>query len=339
MIEFIRKKLENWKEFRALKKYLETGVIISGILTLGTMLIYIYKFSSLAFMGVPFQVSKSIVDVQNTDILIGIVCVTIYLLIIYIYYLLFEYKHILILFSTFIYSCISLSLKFNLYEYIWFIFLVQAISFMSAWCFREIWYGIKGIKRKKKETRLKEKINRIFEFLDRKISSLIQRKINEVDKDVVIERTNIIKYILEVVIVLTFLVIPVIFLALFISSYPSKKMIVNDKIVLYTSNDKFLVADYKIDGKMIRYDLNSLHLIQQEEVKIKFTDRVLGIRKEEESMAIKGAKTIQEYHIMKFIEKNFEEGSVYWKIIDDNTFQVIDKTGKFKTMTMDEIKE
>ena len=64
MIEFIRKKLENLEEFKALKKYLETGVIISGILTIGTMLIYLYKFWLLSFIGIPFQVSKSIVDVQ-----------------------------------------------------------------------------------------------------------------------------------------------------------------------------------------------------------------------------------------------------------------------------------
>lgn len=339
MIEFIRKKLENLEEFKALKKYLETGVIISGILTIGTMLIYLYKFCLLSFIGIPFQVSKSIVDVQNTDILIGIVCMAIYLLIVYIYYLLFEHKIILILFSTFIYSCISFALKFNLYEYIWFILLVQAISFTSTWCFREIWYGLKGIKRQKKETRLKEKMNKIFEFLDRKMSGFIQRKINEDNKDVVIERINIMGYMLEMVIVLTFLVMPVLFLALFISSYPSKKIIINDKILLYTSNDKFLVADYKIEGSIIRYELDSLEIIQQEETKIKFTNRVLGIRKEEESMAIKGAKTIQEYQIMKFIEENFKAGSVSWKIIDDNTFEVKDKTGDTMTMTMDEIKE
>lgn len=132
---------------------------------------------------------------------------------------------------------------------------------------------------------------------------------------------------------------PVLFLALFISSYPSKKIIINDKILLYTSNDKFLVADYKIEGSIIRYELDSLEIIQQEETKIKFTNRVLGIRKEEESMAIKGAKTIQEYQIMKFIEENFKAGSVSWKIIDDNTFEVKDKTGDTMTMTMDEIKE
>lgn len=340
MIEFIRKKLENLKELKELKKYLETGVIISSILTIGTMLIYIYKFSLLAFIGVPFQVSKSIVDIQNTDILIGIVCMTVYLSIVYIYYLLFKHKIMLLLLSTFIYSCISLALKFNLYEYIWFILLVQAINFTSTWYFGEIWYSLKGIEREKKETKFGKKVNEFFEFLDRKIKDFIKKIINEDNKNIIIERINIIKYMIQVIIFLAILVMPVLFLALFASSYPSKKMLVNDKILLYASNDKFLVADYKIDGLIVRYDVDSLEVIQQEETKIKFTtNTVLGIRKEEESMAIRGAKTIREYQIMKFIEENFEEGSVSWKIIDDNTFEVKDKTGDTMTMTMDEIKK
>ena len=342
MIKYIEEKLEK------LKKHIEIGVLISIILGTATVSIYIYKFCLLYIIGVPFQVSRYIIDIQNTDLLIGIVYAGIYVFIIYLYYLSFGDIMKLAFISTIIYLLISFVLKLYLYEIIWLILLIQMVIFFFFCCLKNYWEIMReGNKEEEEETeeqegrknKFQEYIDAIINILNEKLVNFVNKKMNKGNKKLIIKRMEVLKDIFVIISIIVILIIPVFLLAFFASSYPSKKMVINDKILLYAGNDKLLVADYKIKEAMILYDPNSLELIQQEEIKVKFTDRVLGIRKEEESMAIKGAKTIQEYQIMKFIEENFEEESVYWRIVDDNTFEVKDKTGNILTMTMDEIKK
>lgn len=57
-------------------------------------------------------------------------------------------------------------------------------------------------------------------------------------------------------------------------------------------------------------------------------------------MGIKGAKTIEEFKKMKKIEqwinKNFVEGSVTWKLVNDSEFELTDTKGG--TMAISDIK-
>lgn len=59
-------------------------------------------------------------------------------------------------------------------------------------------------------------------------------------------------------------------------------------------------------------------------------------------MGIKGAKTIEEFKKMKKIEqwinKNFVEGSVTWKLVNDSEFELIDTKGGTMTMAISDIK-
>lgn len=58
-------------------------------------------------------------------------------------------------------------------------------------------------------------------------------------------------------------------------------------------------------------------------------------------MGIKGAKTIEEFKKMQKIEqwikKNFVDGSVTWKLVNDAEFEVTDKTGDTMTMAISDI--
>lgn len=59
-------------------------------------------------------------------------------------------------------------------------------------------------------------------------------------------------------------------------------------------------------------------------------------------MGIKGAKTIEEFKKMKKIEqwinKNFVEGSVTWKLVNDSEFELTDTKGDTMTMAISDIK-
>lgn len=59
-------------------------------------------------------------------------------------------------------------------------------------------------------------------------------------------------------------------------------------------------------------------------------------------MGIKGAKTIEEFKKMKKIEqwinKNFVEGSVTWKLVNDSEFELTDIKGGTMTMAISDIK-
>lgn len=59
-------------------------------------------------------------------------------------------------------------------------------------------------------------------------------------------------------------------------------------------------------------------------------------------MGIKGAKTIEEFKKMKKIEqwinKNFVEGSVTWKLVNDSEFELTDTKGGTMTMAISDIK-
>lgn len=60
-------------------------------------------------------------------------------------------------------------------------------------------------------------------------------------------------------------------------------------------------------------------------------------------MRIKGAKTIAEYkamqkeHIQNWIEENFIEGAVTWKMDGANAIKVTDKTGDSMVVQLSEI--
>lgn len=59
-------------------------------------------------------------------------------------------------------------------------------------------------------------------------------------------------------------------------------------------------------------------------------------------MGIKGAKTIEEFKKMKKIEqwinKNFVEGSVTWKLVNDSEFELTDTKGGTMAMAISDIK-
>lgn len=59
-------------------------------------------------------------------------------------------------------------------------------------------------------------------------------------------------------------------------------------------------------------------------------------------MGIKGAKTIEEFKKMQKIEqwinKNFVEGSVTWKLVNDSEFELTDTKGGTMTMAISDIK-
>lgn len=59
-------------------------------------------------------------------------------------------------------------------------------------------------------------------------------------------------------------------------------------------------------------------------------------------MGIKGAKTIDEFKKMQKIEqwinKNFIDGSVAWKLVNDSEFELTDTKGDTMTMAISDIK-
>ncbi|HIS62148.1 MAG TPA: hypothetical protein IAC14_07870 [Candidatus Scybalomonas excrementigallinarum] len=174
--------------------------------------------------------------------------------------------------------------------------------------------------------------NQFFARISSNINQMIEARIS-------IETKRQIALIFQGILYFFIILIPPIMAAMTWESIPKKYTIINDEIVLYNNSEQYLVTDYREDNGIIYYNGKMLDLIEKGNERVCDTEKRILQIKRDDNMAIKGAKTIQEYQIMKFIEDNFKEGSVSWKIMDDNTFEVKDKTGDTMTMTMDEIKK
>lgn len=236
---------------------LDLGIISGILLAMATMMVYVYKIALLTIViRVPFSLSRAVVDIQNIDFLFGGMYILLFLLVQSVYYFyLFKKKYIkkFFIITTIIYVVVfRVVLNFNLRECVWFLFFIQIMLPLATWSI---------------STMVRDKN---LEFLKRD-------GFNENRSD----KSKIMVFLVLVMVYLTCAVVIAGIMAFIFATFPKRMMLANEKVVLYTASEQFLVADYTIKDDYIIYKADSMQLLDKSGVKIKFTPRVLLIKGEE----------------------------------------------------------
>lgn len=247
----------NWikNKILSMNSILDVGVVIGIITSVTTLLIIIYKFTYLKFLGVPFKIVYMIIDVKFIDYVLAVIFYIIaYLLGVIVYYTLYKvtWKNKIKNIFLFLIICILICIvsAFIIGEsylvvlcFCMVCFSLYIFSTIILWLFKE---------------RKSEEIE--FKFYKNKESKKLMIIIFE-----------------GISIFIIMALIPFIF-ALSMIMLPTDKVFVDNKIIVYEAEDVFLIADYEyVDNAINEYDtlriINDSFEIVNEENKINVSSK------------------------------------------------------------------
>lgn len=220
MLEWIKQKIEN------INTIVDLGVVLTIITVVTTLLIFSYKLTYLNILNVPFQISIKIININLIDYVFAFLsCVLVFGFGLLGYYNLYiekltkKIRNIFILaiievVVVFLISIFSGRVSSEAISYCVWILMSYIFTLFPIWIFN---------------SRPKEVIERIFN-----------------DSNV---NTKILVSVSETLSVLANIVIISMYLANVTTSIPAYKVIVDDKIVIYSLEDTFLVADFEYIDK------------------------------------------------------------------------------------------
>lgn len=246
MISWIKEKLSN------INSILDVGILVGLISSLFIVLIYCFKFTYLHIIDIPFNIAVKIIDMETKDFVLAFFfCLAVIVLALVSYFSLYKKKWVKRILNT-----------------ILFIVMEGAVFYILKW---SLWKTIMGI----------IALTPLYIGLAYVIFLLIDRPTKIIDT-IFKKESEITKFLVTLIeILLPFLCVVCItcYLANVCVMIPSKKVLCDGKVIIYSSNDNYFVADYTIESNnsfsYMIINKTSFQLIEKDGVSLATTEDLI----------------------------------------------------------------
>lgn len=246
MISWVKDKISN------INSILDIGILVGLISSLFIVLIYCFKFTYLNIIHIPFNIAVKIIDIDTRDFVLAFYfCLAVIILAFISYFSLYKKKWIKRILNTIIFIVIEALVFYLLKWSLW-----KAI--MGILAFTPLYIGLAFA---------------IFLLIDRPtiIIDMIFKKESEITKFLVT--------LIEIFLPFLSVVCITCYLANVCVMIPSEKVLADGKVIIYSSNDNYLVADYIIESNdnfsYMNINKTSFQLIEKDGVSLTTTEDLI----------------------------------------------------------------
>jgi hypothetical protein len=249
MFEWIKSKIEK------VNSILDVGIILSIFSALMVFMIYVYKLTVLNITGVPLNIALSIVDFGTIDVITATIA-SVVLVIAELFFYYFVYKArkknkvintvVLIIMITVVCNIFSLN--------------YDEIIAINVSLILSLYFGLS-----------------FFTYsLFHRPNKIIERIFKTED-----DKTKILVVFTEGLLTIGSIMIISALMANIYIMLPLNRLLADDKYVLYSGNEQYLVAEYEMVENRIKFDFNTLELVSKEDIVLKNTQRIafIGVNK------------------------------------------------------------